>query len=208
MQNGLLPKAEQYKAKRRRNKIWRRIVGILACVVVFCTTYALILPAITLEQTAYCGLEEHTHGPQCYETRLICGYDGETEPPALSEALASGHVHTSECYEERRILTCQLEESSGHVHSDDCFLTDNTIITIDQTLVCAEEHEHTAECYQTTENHICTINEGEGAHTHGPECYETQYVLICGLKETGEVPAAPAVPEKSAVSAGALMPGV
>ena len=31
--------------KRRR---WRRAVSVLACAVVFCTTYALILPAITL----------------------------------------------------------------------------------------------------------------------------------------------------------------
>ncbi len=36
----------------KRRKYWKRVVGILAGVVVFCTTYALILPAITLEQKA------------------------------------------------------------------------------------------------------------------------------------------------------------
>lgn len=32
-----------------RQRIWRKIVGALSCIVVFCTTYALILPAITME---------------------------------------------------------------------------------------------------------------------------------------------------------------
>lgn len=41
---------EAVKLKRRqRNTFRKKIVGILGCLVVFCTTYALILPAITLE---------------------------------------------------------------------------------------------------------------------------------------------------------------
>ena len=50
----------------------------LAAVVVFCTTYALILPAITLEGEG-CGLEEHIHDESCYSqvtsvnrTELMC----------------------------------------------------------------------------------------------------------------------------------------
>ena len=38
----------KYAARRKRNRIWRSIVTGIAGVVVFCTTYALILPAITL----------------------------------------------------------------------------------------------------------------------------------------------------------------
>ena len=48
--------------KRRR---WRRAVSVLACAVVFCTTSALILPAITLSAEPKCGLEEHTHTEDC-----------------------------------------------------------------------------------------------------------------------------------------------
>lgn len=41
----------KYARKHRRKKRWYRVVTCLAAVVVFCTTYALILPAITLERT-------------------------------------------------------------------------------------------------------------------------------------------------------------
>ena len=43
-----------------RRRIRRTIVQAMACLVVFCTTYALILPAITME-TTWCGLEAHPH---------------------------------------------------------------------------------------------------------------------------------------------------
>ena len=50
------------KSIRKIGKARRRsIVQSLACLVVFCTTYALILPAITLERPTYCGIKEHTH---------------------------------------------------------------------------------------------------------------------------------------------------
>lgn len=111
--------------KRRR---WRRAVSVLACAVVFCTTYALILPAITLSAEPKCGLEEHTHTEDCYETRLVCGQaeDPETDPapaeapetdPAGSqEAAEPAHVHTDACYE--RVLTCEKTE---HTHTDACW---------------------------------------------------------------------------------------
>ena len=51
----------QWARKRQLKKTWRRIVSILCVIVVFCTTYALVLPAITLEKTPICGMEEHTH---------------------------------------------------------------------------------------------------------------------------------------------------
>lgn len=50
-----------------------RLVRILACLVVFCTTYALILPAITKEKTTFCGHAAHTHDESCWTTKLICG---------------------------------------------------------------------------------------------------------------------------------------
>lgn len=58
----------------------------LSCVVVFCTVYALILPAITLERKTVCGQEEHSHTEECYSSdgQLTCG---KTE-----------HTHTELCY--------------------------------------------------------------------------------------------------------------
>ena len=118
--------------KRRR---WRRAVSVLACAVVFCTTYALILPAITLSAEPKCGLEEHTHTEDCYETRLVCGQtesgpetapetaadpvDGtapESDPAGSQEAAEPAHVHTDACYE--RVLTCEKTE---HTHTDACY---------------------------------------------------------------------------------------
>ena len=111
--------------KRRR---WRRAVSVLACAVVFCTTYALILPAITLSAEPKCGLEEHTHTEDCYETRLVCGQaedpetdpgqaeDPATDPAGSQEAAGPAHVHTDACYEQ--VLTCEKPE---HTHTDACW---------------------------------------------------------------------------------------
>ena len=52
--------------QRRRRQRGRRILTAAAALVVFCTVYALILPAITMERPAECGLEEHTHTEACY----------------------------------------------------------------------------------------------------------------------------------------------
>ena len=52
MQNKLLSQADIYNRKHRYRKVWQRIIGSLACVVVFVTTYMLILPAVTMEQPA------------------------------------------------------------------------------------------------------------------------------------------------------------
>lgn len=77
---------EQLNKKHRRKGIWRRIVTIMAVIVVFCTTYALILPAITVETNEKCGMSEHLHTESCYgaDGALIC----ETHQ----------HTHDAQCY--------------------------------------------------------------------------------------------------------------
>lgn len=113
MQNGLLTKAEQYQKKHKRRKVWHKIVSVLACVVVFCTVYVLILPAITMEDKVYCGIEEHRHTDDCYETKLICEYDEPLEQTGSEETV---HEHTNDCYES--ILLCSENE---HQHSLACY---------------------------------------------------------------------------------------
>ena len=54
----------------------------LAAVVVFCTVYALILPAITFEKED-CALPEHTHTEDCYA--LVAAADNETEDVTVPE---------------------------------------------------------------------------------------------------------------------------
>lgn len=95
---------------RRKYQTWQKVVSVLACITVFCTTYALILPAITLESSpdVICGMEEHTHTSDCYQRTpvLICE---NTDPD---------HEHTDECYQIDSVLICGKEE---HKHSDACF---------------------------------------------------------------------------------------
>ncbi len=47
--NELQSAAQDYSANHKRKRIWYNIVSALACIVVFITTYALIMPAITAE---------------------------------------------------------------------------------------------------------------------------------------------------------------
>lgn len=101
--------SEQLK-KRRSHRLWQRIVSAMICVVVFCTTYALILPAITQESDVFCGYEEHIHTDNCYK---------KLDPVLLcEEAEFEAHTHTEECYETAQPLVCGLEESEGHIHSE------------------------------------------------------------------------------------------
>lgn len=103
----------EYEGNRKRRRAWHKALAGLACIVVFCTTYALILPAITMENKAYCGLEEHLHSEAagCYERVLACGYDTEAQEPD-----GTPHVHTGECYE--LVLACELTE---HEHTEECY---------------------------------------------------------------------------------------
>lgn len=107
MESRILEQKREYESRRRRRKCWKSVVTALACVVVFCTTYALILPAITMENTAYCGLEEHVHGEECWQTNLIC---------ELTEEETEEHIHREDCYEE--MFICELEE---HAHEIICY---------------------------------------------------------------------------------------
>ena len=71
---------------KARLKRWRKVMMCLSCIVVFCTVYVLILPAITLERKTTCGQEEHSHTEECYsaDSQLICGREE--------------HLHTEICY--------------------------------------------------------------------------------------------------------------
>lgn len=135
MREGLKDSLSRRRVRKRLlQRRWQRVVSVLGCIVVFCVTYALILPAITLtNKTPICGMEEHAHTDDCYEQVLACGLE-ESE----------GHAHTDACYDEEGNLTCGLEESAGHVHDESCY---------EQRLTCElEEHAHTDACYPAEED--------------------------------------------------------
>lgn len=106
--------ADGYNERHIRKMKWRRIVTILSCIVVFCTTYALIIPAVTMSRDTACGKEEHTHTEACYDENgaLICGREE--------------HTHTDACllavreltYEDGQLTICLRVESMNPLPED------------------------------------------------------------------------------------------
>lgn len=106
--------ADGYNERHIRKMKWRRIVTILSCIVVFCTTYALIMPAVTMSRDTACGKEEHTHTEACYDENgaLICGREE--------------HTHTDACllavreltYEDGQLTICLRVESMEPLPED------------------------------------------------------------------------------------------
>ena len=91
----------------------------LSCVVVFCTVYALILPAITLERKTVCGQEEHSHTEECYSSdgQLTCG---KTE-----------HTHTELCYADDKTSEDQSGEDSQQTPEQNQDQSQNQVQTSD-----------------------------------------------------------------------------
>lgn len=183
-------RGEARRRQRRNRRIWRNCVSVMACVVVFCVTYALIIPAITMEKEAFCGIEAHVHEESCYNSTavtLVCDPAGEEGLPVL-------HTHDALCYEGETLL-CTLPELAGHVHTDGCYETVTTEAhSHDETckglvrgaLLCetAEDvgHTHDSTCYAVGENLICTEAVREG-HTHSDGCYLAETMLSCTTAE-------------------------
>ena len=153
----LLEKIREILRNRHNRRTWARIISAIACLVVFFSTYALILPAITMEKTAYCGIEAHQHDDSCYTEELICTFPE-----------SDGHVHDDSCYTTRDELVCQLEE---HIHDDNCYDEDGN-------LICGlTAHVHDDSCWQEVTELTCGLEESQGHH-HTDACYEK--VLTCG----------------------------
>lgn len=165
----LLQDAEPYASAHRRKRRWYQVMTCLAAAVVFCTTYALILPAITLEKQ--CEIPEHTHTEACYTSvqgDLICTQS--TEPQ---------HTHTEECYQETQDLVCGVPESTGHTHGAECYDQEGNLICGQEE---SEGHVHGEACYGVSRQLICGQTE-EPAHQHTDACYSWNQVLTCGMEE-------------------------
>ncbi len=145
---------------------WYKVLIAAAAVVVFITTYMLILPAITLD--AKCGKEEHVHSEACYtsQNQIICGQE---ETP--------GHTHTEECYRTENQLICGQEESEAVTEE---IVNEETGET--ETVVISEGHIHDDSCYEQHSELICGQEETPG-HTHTESCYQTDSSLSCGKEE-------------------------
>lgn len=203
MRQDVLRNAEKYTKVHKRKRFRYRVVTALAGVVVFCTTYALILPAITLEKQ--CDIPEHTHTDACYaqvtsvEKRVpVCSaktleihqhtagcYDANGNP-TCGYADFVVHSHDSRCYDETGNLWCPLPEIAAHRHTADCYAlpevhthTEGCYTSVRGNLVCGQ-HVHTDACYTETAVLVCGLEESE-EHQHDQSCYETSRELSCGI---------------------------
>lgn len=203
MKYDVLRGAEKYTKVHKRKRLRHRVVTVLAGVVVFCTTYALILPAITLEKQ--CDIPEHTHTDACYaqvtsvEKRVpVCSaetlgihrhtadcYDTNGNP-TCGYADFVVHSHDSRCYDEKGNLWCPLPEIEAHRHTADCYAlpeehthAEGCYTSVRGNLVCGE-HVHTDACYTETAVLACGLEESE-EHRHDENCYETSRELTCGI---------------------------
>lgn len=203
MKYDVLRDAEKYTKVHKRKRLRHRVVTVLAGVVVFCTTYALILPAITLEKQ--CDIPEHTHTDACYaqvtsvEKRVpVCSaetleihrhtadcYDADGNP-TCGYADFVVHSHDSRCYDETGNLWCPLPEIEAHRHTADCYAlpeehthAEGCYTSVRGDLVCGE-HVHTDACYTETAVLVCGLEESE-EHRHDESCYETSRERTCGI---------------------------
>ncbi len=179
-------------ARNRRRRAWLWVVRALSCVVVFCTVYALILPAITLEKKN--GETDHTHSeagntqaariPVC--TLESLGLHRHTDECMDENGAAHCgyadfvvHTHNDSCYDENGELWCSLPEILAHTHGDACYAPEQSAEGMQSA------HIHTDECYAWSQGALCCGLEEN--HSHTDACYErVRGELICGLSETAE----------------------
>ena len=198
MRQDVLRNAEKYTKVHKRKRLRHRVVTVLAGVVVFCTTYALILPAVTLEKQ--CDIPEHTHTDACYEQVTsvekrvpVCSaktleihqhtadcYDANGNP-TCGYADFVVHSHDSRCYDENGNLWCPLPEIEAHQHTADCFDADGNLIC-GQTQIL--EHQHSDACFETVAEPVDTrkLVCGQEEHTHSKACtaVESEEPVFCG----------------------------
>lgn len=203
MRDSAFQNAEKYLKSHSRRKAWYRVVTCLACVVVFCTAYALILPGITLEG-AQCGIPEHVHSEGCYtqitsveKTVPICDEETWNLHHHLPDCYAADgnpvcgyvdfvvHSHDSACYDEAGSLWCTLPEIAAHTHGEGCYALPEGphthgegCYTRERGELACTEHAHDDACFAETEVLICTLEEQEG-HQHGDACLDEAGELIC-----------------------------
>lgn len=209
MAKDALQGAEKYTKAHLRKKRWYQVVTCLAAVVVFCTTYALILPAITMEKQ--CDIPEHTHTDACY-TRVM---SREMTVPVCSAETLEIHQHTADCYDSDGNLTCgyanfvvhrhdstcydengnlwcPLPEIEAHQHTGSCYVQPEKTVeevhahtdacyTLEQGALTCQQHVHTDACYTETPVLVCGLEESAG-HQHDESCMDENGEIICGLE--------------------------
>lgn len=172
IQQDLITRAAKLNREHRRRRGWYRFTSVLASIVVFCTVYSLILPAITLEKETVCGYEEHVHSDSCYTISVS---------PAWAEYACAfaAHTHSDSCYNADGVLICKEADWFIHDHDDSCRSDDGTLICALPEIL---PHKHDDGCRELVITYTCGLEESEG-HAHSETCYEQVKTLHCTTEE-------------------------
>lgn len=138
--------------------------------VVFITTYALILPALTQERQAYCGIEAHVHEDGCYYT-----------PSKELNCTVTAHSHSEECMNEEGVACCGYANLVIHKHNELCYSETGLL---ECRLAQIAVHSHGENCYEDGE--LVCDKPVYVLHSHGEGCRDEKGVLICGKDELTE----------------------
>ena len=154
MRQKLLSEAAAFLVKNRRRRMWTKVVSCMAAVVVFCTTYVLILPALTLEKDTECGYEEHVHTEACYLKGDKDVSDGSNTQVVSSGDVSAGdegtycgkhaHKHTTACFGDSDTTADVETEEDWKASFADVTLTGNwaqDVVAIAQSQVGYKESE-------------------------------------------------------------------
>ena len=124
-----------------KNRRVRLASIVFACIVVFTTTYALILPAITLEKD---------------EANQMAGVHFVGTEAELLSCQSKIHQHTDSCFEmvdgEKKLI-CGQADYVYHTHDENCYDADGNLICDLPELKPGEEgvvpqHTHVLSCYE------------------------------------------------------------
>ena len=143
------------------------VISFLVAIVVF---WCLKLVGITVTGEAFCGIDEHLHGSECYVSEVVCGSDeisqstlpqfevtteevesdDETEPDENITQESDDAQENTEV-ESANDTTEEITTQDIHTHTEDCY---------EKILVCTEtEHTHTAECFPDKTADVETVSD-------------------------------------------------
>ena len=191
MYSTIIERAKRFLQAQRKKSIWHRAVSMMAAVVVFVTTYMLILPAITMEKETYCGQENqpgHIHSTSCYEQRTdeIINEEAAAQPAvSLASGDTSVGLFSIEGIEEVTDPGLEDEDSAAssqngaesESESESASETESeSEIEIETSLyLCGlEEHEHEESCYTKDEKGEPVLICEKEEHVHDDSCLDKE----------------------------------
>ena len=189
--------AKLLQAKQQKKR-WKKAVFPMALAVVLITCSLLTYPAITMEISTSCGIEEHKHTNDCYQSQLCCGQEEREAIAEKNESVLicqqTVHEHTDVCMDENGQNVCGQEV---HIHGNECWQTTHT--------PAVEGHKHTDACYQDVQ--ICQKAE----HKHSEVCYpQSETTVVSGVtisSEATETPGTAVPPEATVTPEATTTPG-